>query len=105
MDFPNLRGRDTLTYFHNRISDGIKNDINKFFDENRMKIANEVSVMSNYYRTSGGDFVADLTAKDKSADLINIRLNMPTEDSARAICEHWRDSSSDIYAFILEKLL
>lgn len=99
------KGRDTLTFFQNRISEGIKNDINKFFDEHRMQIANDVSVMTNYYRTSDGDYVADLTARDKSTDLVNIRINMPTEDSARAVCEHWRDSSSDIYSFILEKLL
>ena len=99
------KGRDTLTFFRNRISEGIKNDINRFFDENRMQIVNDVSVITNYYRTGEGDYVADLTAREKSSDLVNIRINMPTEDSARAICEHWRDTSAEIYSFILEKLL
>ena len=39
------KGRDTLTFFRNRISEGIKNDINRFFDENRMQIVNDVSVI------------------------------------------------------------
>lgn len=98
-------GRDTLTFFQNRISEGIKSDINKYYEEHRMQIANDVSVMTNYYRTSAGDYVADLSARQKSEDLINIKINMPTEDSARAVCDHWRDSSADIYSFILEKLL
>lgn len=99
------KGRDTLTFFQNRISEGIKSDINKYYEDHKLQIVNDVSVMTNYYRTSGGDYVADLSAREKSEDLINIRINMPTEDSARAVCEHWRDSSSDIYSFILEKLL
>ncbi len=99
------KGRDTLTFFQNRISEGIKNDINTYFEENRMAITNDVSVITNYYRTPKGDYIADLSAREKSEDLINIKLNMPTEDSARAICEHWREKSSDIYSFILENLL
>ena len=99
------KGRDTLTFFQNRISEGIRNDINAFFEENRMEITNRVSVMTNYYRTSSGDYVADLSAREKSEDLINIRINMPTEESARAMCENWREKSSDIYSFILENLL
>lgn len=98
------KGRDTLTFFGNRISEGIKNDVNDFLEENRMDILNKMSVITNYYRT-GSDFVAELTAREKSEDLLFLRLNMPTEESARAVCDHWRDNASDVYSFILEKLL
>ncbi len=99
------KGRDTLTFFQNRISEGIKSDINKFFEDNRMEITNRMSIMTNYYRTSAGDYVAELIAREKSEDLINIRINMPTEESAQTVCDHWRDKSSDIYSYILENLL
>ena len=61
--------------------------------------------MTNYYRSASGDYIADLSAREKSEDLINIRITMPTEESAQSICEHWREKSSDIYSFILENLL
>ncbi len=99
------KGRDTLTFFQNRISEGIRNDINSYFEDNRFEISNRVSVMTNYYRSANGDYIADLSAREKSEDLINIRINMPTEESAQNICEHWREKSSDIYSFILENLL
>ena len=99
------KGRDTLTFFQNRISEGIRNDINKYFEDNRFEISNRVSVMTNYYRSASGDYIADLSAREKSEDLINIRITMPTEESAQSICEHWREKSSDIYSFILENLL
>ncbi|MCR5590589.1 MAG: DUF4364 family protein [Lachnospiraceae bacterium] len=99
------KGRDTLTFFGNRISEGIKNDINAYFEEHRMEIANAMSVMTNYYRTSSGDYVAELTAREKSVDILNIRLNMPSEESARIVCDNWREKSSDVYAFLIEQLL
>ena len=99
------KGRYTLTFFQNRISEGIRNDINTYFEDNRFEISNRVSVMTNYYRSASGDYIADLSAREKSEDLINIRITMPTEESAQSICEHWREKSSDIYSFILENLL
>ncbi len=99
------KGEDTLTFFQNRISEGIKSDINAYCEEHRGEITNRMSVMTNYYRTSAGDYIAELFAREKTEDLINIKINMPTEESARLVCDHWRDKSSDIYSFILENLL
>lgn len=98
-------GRESLKFFSNRISEGIKKDISLYFEENKLKIRNEVSVMSNYYRTNSGEYVADLVAREKSSTLMNLKVYVPTEDSAEAICEHWKTQSQDIYAYILEHLL
>lgn len=98
-------GRDTLKYFQNRMSEGLKKDIATYFADNKMKINNEISVISNYYRTPSGDFVADLAAREKTSELINIKLYMPTEESAEVICEHWKEKNQEIYSYILEHLL
>lgn len=98
-------GRDTLKLFKNRIAEGIINDITQYFDDNKMNIHNEVSSISNYYRTSSGTYVADLVAKENATDLINLKVYMPTEDAAESICNHWKSKSQDIYAYIIENLL
>lgn len=99
------KGRESLSFFRNRISEGIRSDIDRYCEENSLEIANDLSVMTNYYRTSSGDYIAELSARDKSEDLIKISINMPTEESAVRACEHWREKSSDIYSHILENLL
>ncbi len=98
-------GRESLAYFRNRISEGIRKEIDDYCEENRSQIANRMSTVTNYFRTSSGDYVAELSAREKSEDLINIRINVSTEEGARAICEHWSDRSGDIYSFIMENLL
>ena len=98
-------GKDTLKFFANRLSEGLKRDINDYLTESRMQIYNELSVITNYYKTSNGDYIADLSAREKTSDLINIKINMPTEEAAEAVCDHWKQQSQDIYSFLLEKLL
>lgn len=98
-------GHDTLSLFKNRISEGIKTSIARYYEENKMDIQNELSVMSNYYLTSSGNYVAELTARDRTSDLMTINIYMPTEDSAKKMCENWKAKSEDIYSHILENLL
>ena len=98
-------GRNTLKLFKNRLSEGIINDITRYFTDNKMDIHNEVSSISNYYKTSSGSYVAELVARENTNDLINLKIYMPTEDAAESICNHWKEKSQDIYAYIIENLI
>ena len=98
-------GRETLQAFTNKMSEGIKQDISEYFAKNKIQIHNEVSVISNYYKTPNGDYVADLVARENSLDLVNIKINMPTEEACESLCNNWKDKSQEIYAYLLENLL
>lgn len=98
-------GRDTLKAFSSKMSEGIRKDIAEYFEKNKIQIHNEVSVLSNYYKTQNGDYLADLVARENSSDLVNIKLYMPTEDAAEALCENWKKHSQEIYAYLLENLM
>ncbi|MCR4685902.1 MAG: DUF4364 family protein [Lachnospiraceae bacterium] len=98
-------GRDTLQCFQNRISDTIKEEISTYFHENELKLRNEVSVLSNYYRVTTGEYVAELIAKEKNAELMNLKISMPSEDAAKAICENWQKKNQEIYGYLMEHLL
>lgn len=98
-------GRETLKAFSSKMSEGIRQDISEYFIKNKIQIHNEVSVISNYYKTPNGDYVADLVARENSSDLVNVKLYMPTEEAAEALCTSWKNKSQEIYAYLLENLL
>lgn len=98
-------GRDTLKFFEGRISDAIRSDIDAYFKDNEMKLRNEVSTFSNYYKVTNGEYIAELVAKEKNNELINLKLSMPTEEGVRSICENWQKKSSDIYAYLMQELM
>lgn len=97
-------GRQTLDFFGNRISSQIREEIDTYFKENSFRLKNEVSVMSNYYKSTNGEYEAELIIREKEVNLIDLKLSVPTEAMASSICEKWEDKSQSIYKFVVDKL-
>lgn len=97
-------GQDTLSYFGNRISKEITCEIDEFLKEKHFELKNESSITTNYYKTSSGEYEAELTAKEKDVELVNIRLSVPTRDLAETICASWYDKNEEIYEYLMAAL-
>ncbi len=97
-------GRETLSYFENRVSDVIKKEIDSYLKANKLKLRNEVSVTADYYKSTTGEFEAHLVAKEKKIPLVDITLSVPTEESASAICDNWQKKNQEIYQYLTEQL-
>lgn len=97
-------GKKTLSYFDNRISNSIKDDIDSYLKANELKLRNEVSVQSDYYKSTSGEYEAHLVAKEKGVTLIDIRLSVPLPEMASTICDNWTKKNQEIYQILTEKL-
>jgi len=97
-------GRETLNFFQNRISEGIKSDINTYFRENEFALRNEVSVLGDYYKSTSGEYEAHLVAKDRGIKLVDITLSVPTEELAASICDQWQNKNQTIYQYLIKEL-
>lgn len=97
-------GRKTLSYFENRISDAIKEEIREYLAKHELEMRDESSIQGSYYRTVGGEFEAELTASDKGANLVSVRLTVPTEELAASVCDNWQKYSGEIYGYLTAKL-
>jgi hypothetical protein len=97
-------GKATLSFFENRISNGIKEEIDLYLRENRNELRNEVAVTADYYRIKGGEYETKLIVRERNNPLITLQLTVPTEADAANICEHWQSKSQEIYKYITEQL-
>lgn len=97
-------GRNTLSYFRNRIGDAIINDIDAFLSEKHLELKSEASIIAKYYKTTSGDYEAELIAREKESDLVNIKISVPAKDMAESICENWYDKNEQIYKYLMEEL-
>jgi len=97
-------GRKTLSYFGNRISDAIINDIDTFLEEKHLELKNEASITANYYKSVSGEFEAELVAKEKDIELVSIKLSVPTEEMAETICDGWYKKNQEIYKYLMQEL-
>ena len=97
-------GRNTLSYFGNRIGDAIVEDIDSFLAQKHLELKNEASITATYYKSTSGEFEADLIAKEKDTILAEIKLSVPTEDMAVTICDNWQDKNQSIYKYLMQEL-
>lgn len=97
-------GSETLGYFGNRISDAIKSDVDTYLRENELELRNEVAIQTSYYKSTSGEYEAQLIAKERGNELVNIRLAVPLEEMAVAVCDNWQKKNQEIYKYLTEML-
>ena len=97
-------GTQTLAFFSNQISSSIKKDIDEYLKENELELRNEVSVFSDYYKATTGEYEAHLVAKDKNINLIDITISVPIEETAASICDNWQKKNQEIYQYLIGQL-
>ncbi len=97
-------GKETLNFFENQINDSIKADIDAFFMENEIHLRNEVSILSDYYKSTSGEFEAHLVAKEKGVNLVDITISVPSEETASSICDNWQKKNQEIYQYLIGQL-
>ena len=98
-------GQATLDYFGNKIPDAIIKDIHTFLNENKLELRKEVSVMSDYYKTTSGDFAVHGVVKERNTSLMELTVTVPDKEQAEQMCNNWKEKSQDIYETIMSQLL
>ena len=98
-------GRKTLSYFGSRIGDAIIHDIDTFLSEKHLEIKNEASITAKYYKATSGEYEAELIAREKEIELVNIKISVPAQDMAETICENWYHKNEQIYKYLMEELI
>ena len=98
-------GENTLSYFGNKISSAIREDIDSFLAQHKLTLRNAHSTPADYYRTPSGGFAARCRVLEKDSALIDLTLTLPTRQQAEAVCGHWKEKSQELYAAIMSALL
>ena len=78
--------------------------INDYLKENAVELRNEVSVTGQYNKVSSKSYETTLRATERGDLLLELKLSVPDEKTATAVCEQWQKKNEDIYALIMKEL-
>jgi len=98
-------GYETLRFFDNMISAGIKDDIEEYLKQNKYRLKEEVSFPADYTQIRKGEFTVRLSVIERDTHIIDLSLTVPTEEDAISMCGKWREKSSEIYSYLMSALL
>lgn len=98
-------GKETLEFFKDKITDAITQDVIKFFEENKMELRQETSVIADYYKTTYQDYAVRCQVRSDNKSLIDLTLSVKTREQAEAICNNWKKQHEDVYMYLIDELL
>ncbi|MBZ2175588.1 DUF4364 family protein [Schnuerera sp. xch1] len=99
------KGKATLSYFENRISQSIKDNINDRFKQINKNEKKATQVSAEYFKKNNNEFVVNLKLIENTETLFSLYLNVATIKQAEKICEIWKDNTEYIYKNILNMLV
>lgn len=103
--FITREGEETLSFFGSKLSEPILKDIQAFFDENKIRLRNEVGVIADYYKSTNQDYIVHCEVREGKAALINLELSVPSKEQAKNMCDRWEDANQKIYSYIMLELM
>ena len=98
-------GEETLEFFGKNISPAIVSDMDEYLKQNRFRMRNEVGLISDFYKSTNQDYSVHCEVREGKAVLVNLDISVPDKEQAEIMCNHWKDRSQEIYAYVMKSLM
>ena len=98
-------GEETLEFFGKNISPAIVSDMDEYLKRNRFRMRNEVGLISDFYKSTSQDYIVHCEVREGKAVLVNLDISVPDKEQAEIMCNHWKDRSQEIYAYVMKSLM
>ena len=98
-------GEETLEFFGKNISPAIVSDMDEYLKQNRFRMRNEVGLISDFYKSTNQDYIVHCEVREGKAVLVNLDISVPDKEQAEIMCNHWKDPSQEIYAYVMKSLM
>ena len=103
--FVTADGEKILNYFINRVPFTVKEKIGDIMESNTDKIKQEIEIIADYIPEKMTEYIVECKVNEHGITLIDFKVNVPTKDQAKLICENWRKHGALIFGEIFESLI
>lgn len=98
-------GEIALSYFKDRISDRIKEDLENQFGEKEKEDLLETQILCDYYEKENSQYVVNIKLVENEDTLFSLYLDVVTKKQAELICEKWKKNTEFIYQSVIDLLV
>ncbi|MDD5899948.1 MAG: DUF4364 family protein [Lachnospiraceae bacterium] len=98
-------GGEALSFFFKDISPAARADIDEYLSAQRYQLKEEQSTPADYYEIKHSEYLTECKILDRDSVILEVRVTVSNEAEAERLCNNWKDNSTDIYTYIVTKLL
>ncbi len=97
-------GGKTLQYFINKISPGVRKQLDSIVPAARREIEEDLLITADYIPESENKYTVICKMREKGFPLIELQAAVGTKKDALEVCGNWKKHSAAIYAEIIGSL-
>lgn len=98
------RGLETLNFFCSQLPKDTIQQIDDYLSENKIQIAEDTSIRTDYTRISPDEYLARCTVVERGNTMVEVALNVPSEEAAIDACNRFKKKSDEIYGYLFKTL-
>lgn len=100
-----MDGERTLEYFVGDIPLAIRREIDQYLKDNSFELRNENCTIADYEPTGDGGYAVHCIVTEGKETVIELTINVTSEEEAERVCSRWPDKSQEIYMNVMNTLL
>ena len=100
-----MEGEKTLEYFTGDISCAIKKEVDAYLKDNAFELRNESCMTADWELTEEGAYAVHCRVVEGKETVIDLTVNVTSEEDADRVCERWPEKATGIYIDIMTTLL
>ena len=97
-------GLETLGFFGNQLPDDTKSQIDNYLNDNKVNIVQNTTIHTDFTQIKTGGCLAKVSIVERGSIIMELALNLPTEEEAIQACQRFKERNEAIYAYLLKTL-
>ncbi len=98
-------GEDACRLFSDKLSKGIKNDIDSYIKDHNMELRDDTSVLSRYYEEDPSHYTVNMYIEEAGRKVLELNVTVSSADEAEKMCTRWTSKSEELYPMIMKELM
>ena len=98
-------GRLCLAHFFIRIPSSLREQISEFIKNNRTKYRRKQEYTADYRKNADNSYTVALKIIEPQQPVLEIKLNVPSRQSAKWINKQWEEKAAAVYAALYDMLV
>lgn len=99
------QGEETLSYFKDKLSEGIIQDMDEYIKSNSLAIINNASIIADYYKAADLGYDVSLRIRERNRIIFDLTLNVDTKAEAETVCKNFKANDEEIYEYVIKRLM
>lgn len=97
-------GLETLGFFCNQLPDDTKIQIDDYLHKNKVSIVKRTTMHTDFTQIKPNEYLAKVSIIERGSIILELSLNVTTEDEAIQVCKRFKEKSEAIYSYLLKEL-